>query len=80
MTITEFEARVLAQQPVTSGHYDSEYFTGEWRDEGNNYSLETRRRIEAQNPALIKGVFQPTKTLDLGCGPGAQPRSSVFVG
>jgi len=71
MNITEFEARVLAQQPVASGHYDGEYFVGQWRDEGNNYSLETRRRIEDRNPALIKEVFRPTKTLDLGCGPGA---------
>ena len=70
-TMPEFEAAILAQRPVTSGHYDSEYFTGEWRDEGNNYSLETRRRIEAKNPALIKEVFTPTKALDLGCGPGA---------
>jgi 2-polyprenyl-3-methyl-5-hydroxy-6-metoxy-1,4-benzoquinol methylase len=71
MNISEFEARVLEQQPVASGHYDAEYFTGEWRDAGNNYSLETRRQIEGRNPSLIKEVFQPTKVLDLGCGPGA---------
>jgi SAM-dependent methyltransferase len=71
MNIIEFETRVLAQRPVGSGHYDGEYFVGEWRDEGNNYSLETRRKIEARNPSLIKEVFQPKKTLDLGCGPGA---------
>jgi ubiquinone/menaquinone biosynthesis C-methylase UbiE len=71
MTIIEFEKRVLEQKPVGAGHYDSEYFTGDWRDEGNNYSLETRRRIEAKNPSLIRDVFQPTKVLDLGCGPGA---------
>jgi len=71
MNIHEFETRVHGQKPVGSGHYDSEYFTGEWRAEGNNYSLETRRQIEAKNPFLIKDVFQPTKVLDLGCGPGA---------
>lgn len=71
MNISEFEARVLEQQPVASGHYDAEYFTGEWRDAGNNYSLETRRQIEGRNPSLIKEVFQPKKVLDLGCGPGA---------
>lgn len=71
MNITEFEARVLEQQSVAAGHYDAEYFTGEWRDEGNNYSLETRRQIEAKNPFLIKDVFQPRTVLDLGCGPGA---------
>ena len=71
MNITEFEERVIAQRPVDAGHYDQEYFTGDWRDAGNNYSLETRRTIEAKNPLLIKDVFQPKKVLDLGCGPGA---------
>ena len=71
MTITEFEDRVLRQQPTASSHYDAEYFEGEWRDAGNNYSLETRRVIEARNPALINEVFQPRNVLDLGCGPGA---------
>ncbi len=70
-TISEFEKAVYEQKPVGSTHYDAEYFTGEWRAEGNNYSLETRRGIEARNPALIKEVFQPRKVLDLGCGPGA---------
>ena len=71
MNITDFERQVLEQRPVGAGHYDAEYFTGEWRSEGNNYSLEKRREIEARNPSLIKDVFQPSKALDLGCGPGA---------
>ena len=71
MNITEFEERVIAQRAVESQHYDAEYFTGDWRDAGNNYSLETRRAIEAKNPSLIKDVFRPKKVLDLGCGPGA---------
>ena len=71
MTITDFEERVLAQKPTASAHYDAEYFTGEWRDQGNNYSLETRRAIEARNPQLIKETFEPARALDLGCGPGA---------
>ena len=71
MTITEFEQRVLAQKPVASSHYDKEYWTGDWRAEGNNYNLETRRKIEDRNPRLIKEVFQPRKALDLGCGPGS---------
>jgi SAM-dependent methyltransferase len=71
MTITEFEQRVLNQKPVGAGHYDAEYFTGEWRDAGNNYNLETRRQIEAKNPSLIKEVFRPVRVLDVGCGPGA---------
>jgi 2-polyprenyl-3-methyl-5-hydroxy-6-metoxy-1,4-benzoquinol methylase len=71
MNISEFEARVHAQQSIASEHYDADYFTADWREGGNNYSLETRRQIEAKNPFLIKEVFQPKKVLDLGCGPGA---------
>src|SRR5678816_4842354 len=41
MNITDFEQRVLDQKPVESGHYDSEYFTGDWRAEGNNCLLYT---------------------------------------
>lgn len=71
MTIAEFEARVFGQKPTAADHYDAEYFTGEWRAAGNNYSLDTRRQIEARNPQLIKEVFAPKRVLDLGCGPGA---------
>jgi SAM-dependent methyltransferase len=71
MTITQFEDAVFAQKPTGQQHYDQDYWLGEWRAGDNNYSLETRRRIEARNPQLIKDVFQPTRVLDLGCGPGA---------
>jgi 2-polyprenyl-3-methyl-5-hydroxy-6-metoxy-1,4-benzoquinol methylase len=71
MTIQEFEHAIYSQKPTSSEHYDSEYFTGEWRADGNSYNLETRRTIEGKNPELIKQVFQPTRVLDLGCGPGA---------
>ncbi len=71
MTIDEFETAIFAQEPTAPDHYDAEYFTGDWRAEGNNYSIETRRKIEANNPSLIKEVFEPSTVLDLGCGPGA---------
>ena len=71
MTIKEFERRVRDQRSTGSDHYDAEYFQGEWRSEGNSYNIETRRVIEARNPHLIKEVFQPTRVVDLGCGPGA---------
>jgi SAM-dependent methyltransferase len=68
--VDAFEAAVLAQRPVESQHYDEEYFASDWREGGNRYDLETRRRIEARNPELIKEVFAPARVLDLGCGPG----------
>ena len=47
--------------PVAAEHYDDEYFTADWREGDNRYDLETRRRIEGRNPALIKEVFEPER-------------------
>lgn len=69
--LRRFEAAALAQRPVTAAHYDDDYFVSDWRAEGNSYDLETRRRVEGPNPALIKEVFAPSSVLDVGCGPGA---------
>jgi SAM-dependent methyltransferase len=68
--VDEFEERVFAQRSVAPEHYDEEYFASDWRDGDNRYDLETRRRIEARNPELIREVFEPERVLDLGCGPG----------
>jgi SAM-dependent methyltransferase len=68
--VDRFEEAVLAQRPATPAHYDDDYFAAEWREDGNRYELETRRRVEDRNPALIKDVFEPVRVLDVGCGPG----------
>lgn len=68
--VDAFEETVFAQRPVESEHYDDEYFTSDWREGDNRYDLESRRRIEDRNPALIKDVFGPKRVLDVGCGPG----------
>lgn len=68
--LAAFERTVFEQEAVEAGHYDDEYFVAGWRDEGNRYDLETRRRIEDRNPALIKEVLEPARLLDVGCGPG----------
>lgn len=68
--VADFEEAVFAQRPVTAQHYDRDYFASDWREGGNRYDLETRRRIEARNPHLVKEVFAPRRVLDLGCGPG----------
>ena len=69
--VDEFESAVMAQRPVDAEHYDEEYFVSDWREEGNKYDIETRRRVEGKGPALIKEVFEPQRALDMGCGPGA---------
>lgn len=68
--VEQFEQTVLVQRPASPRHYDDEYFASDWREGGNRYDLETRRRIEDRNPALIRDVFQPRRVLDVGCGPG----------
>lgn len=65
-----FESAVAAQRAIEPAHYDEKYFASDWRQGDNRYDLETRRRIEAQNPARIKEVFEPERVLDVGCGPG----------
>jgi SAM-dependent methyltransferase len=69
--VEQFEAAVLDQRPVGADHYDEEYFVSDWREDDNRYDIETRRRVEGRNPALIKEVFSPERVLDMGCGPGA---------
>ena len=68
--VQAFEQAVLAQEQVPPDHYDDDYFAADWREAGNRYDLETRRRVEDRNPALIKEVFEPARVLDVGCGPG----------
>lgn len=68
--VDDLEATVLAQRPVAADRYAEAYFAEDWRDEHNRYELDTRRRIEARNPQLIKDVFAPQRVLDVGCGPG----------
>jgi SAM-dependent methyltransferase len=70
-SVQDFEKAVFSQQPTPPDHYDDDYFVSEWREGDNKYDLETRRRIEGRNPALIKEVFEPQRVLDMGCGPGA---------
>jgi len=69
-SVTEFEGRVFDQTKVGAADYDEEYFTNNWREGDNCYTLESRRKIEGRHPEVIKEVFSPSKVLDMGCGPG----------
>jgi SAM-dependent methyltransferase len=68
--VDRFEETVLAQEAPTPAHYDDDYFAADWREGGNRYELETRRRVEDRNPILIREVFEPQRVLDVGSGPG----------
>ena len=68
--VDAFERTVQEQRPYDESHYDDAYFASDWRAGDNKYELETRRRIEDRNPQLIREVFEPTRVLDVGCGPG----------
>lgn len=66
-----FEGLVFSQRVIEPDHYDSEYFVSDWRQAGNDYTIDTRRKIEGRHPQIVKEVFQPRRVLDMGCGPGA---------
>ena len=69
--LESYETFVLEQAEPGAEKFSESYFTDSWRDQGNSYEIDVRRKIEARNPALIKEVFAPQRVLDMGCGPGA---------
>jgi len=68
--LTAFENLVFSQRVVEATHYDEAYWKDEWRQAGNVYTIEKRREIEGRHPQVVKDVFNPTRVLDVGCGPG----------
>jgi cytidyltransferase-like protein len=68
--LTAFENLVFSQTVVEATHYDEAYWKEEWRQAGNVYTIEKRREIEGRHPQVVKDVFNPTRVLDVGCGPG----------
>jgi glycerol-3-phosphate cytidylyltransferase-like family protein/2-polyprenyl-3-methyl-5-hydroxy-6-metoxy-1,4-benzoquinol methylase len=69
--VDQYEDFILKQATRGAEHYSDDYFHSSWRDQANDYRLETRRRLEGRNPELIKDVFQAKSVVDMGCGPGA---------
>ena len=65
-----FERLVFSQKVVEATHYDEAYWKDDWRQAGNVYTIEKRREIEGRHPQVVKDVFNPTRVLDVGCGPG----------
>lgn len=59
MTVDQFEALVQAQKPADTP----------WTPV-LDYSFETRRVVEGEQPRLIKECFNPQDAIDYGCGAG----------
>ena len=70
VNLKAFEDLVFSQRVVEATHYDASYWKDEWRQAGNVYTIEKRREIEGRHPLVVKEVFNPTRVLDVGCGPG----------
>ncbi len=68
--LSAFEQLVFSQRVVEPEHYDQEYWVSDWRQAGNVYTVDARRKIEGRHPEVIKEVFNPQRVLDMGCGPG----------
>lgn len=69
-SLDRLTAYMAAQQETPPDVYDREYFTGDWRAEGNRYTLDARRAIEGNHPLILSQVFPHRSMLDVGCGPG----------
>jgi SAM-dependent methyltransferase len=71
MTLDDFEALVLSQTPADKP----------WEPTAAvPYDFESRKIAEGIHPQLIKDVFQPTRVLDVGCGPGCLVRLLIEAG
>ena len=70
-SLESYEDFVLNQAEPGAEEFNADYFTENWRANGNAYTIEARRKIEARNPQLIREVFAPKRVIDMGCGPGA---------
>ena len=60
--------------------FDTLYFQGDWRADGNAYTYEARKAIEGQHPERIKACFDGLSILDVGCGPGFLVRMLKEIG
>ncbi len=64
-------ALTMDQQEMTPPErYDAQYFAGDWRADGNRYTVDARRTIEGRHPQILRDLFPLKEILDVGCGPG----------
>lgn len=67
--LDRLESFIAGQSPQLE-KFDTAYFQGDWRADGNTYTYERRKEIEGRHPALIAECFPKMSILDVGCGPG----------
>jgi cytidyltransferase-like protein len=67
--LDRLETFIAGQAPQLE-KFDTEYFQGHWRADGNVYTLDERRKIEWKHPEIIKQAWPGCSILDVGCGPG----------
>lgn len=60
----------IAGQSSQLEKFDTTYFQGDWRADGNTYTYEKRKEIEGRHPQVIAECFSKLSILDVGCGPG----------
>jgi cytidyltransferase-like protein len=69
-SLDRLETFMAAQPPANPEKFDTAYFQGDWRADGNTYTFEKRKEIEGKHPELIVECFPQMSILDVGCGPG----------
>jgi glycerol-3-phosphate cytidylyltransferase len=69
-SLDRLTAYMAQQAAISSTRFNTEYFTGAWRDAGSVYTLESRREIEGAHPRILAETFPRMSMLDVGCGPG----------
>lgn len=79
-SLDQLTSAMAAQVATPPARYDRSYFEGDWRADGNAYTLAKRREIEGEHPAIIKACFPGMSILDVGCGPGYLVRFLKEIG
>lgn len=79
-SLDRLEAVTQAQTAPKPAVFDTEYFTGNWRDGVEAYTWEGRKKAEGRHAKIVKECFEGMCVLDVGCGPGYFVRMLREVG
>ena len=79
-SLDRLQAVIASQGDVNPDRFDTAYFQGDWRADGNAYTYEKRKQAEGRHPKIVKECFEGLTVLDVGCGPGYFVRMLREVG